>query len=75
VIAVVRDIILQYRIKDTGKTADDVRKAVIDITKAECYVEVHPGLLRIRFAADIKAEQIKAVDEYVKTEFDGVRIG
>jgi len=67
--------VITYKVKDVGKTADDYRREIEEIVKAPCFVEVHPGLLRVRISVKPSEEALRKLDKYIREEADGVRIG
>jgi len=67
--------VVEYRIKNVGKTAADFRAKAAEVTGVDCYVEVHPGLVRFRFVSEIKADKLKALDKYMREAAEGERVG
>jgi len=67
--------VVEYKIKDVGKTAADFRARAIEVTGVDCFVEVHPGLVRFRFVSEIKADKLKALDKLLKEMAEGERVG
>jgi len=67
--------VVEYRIKDVGKTAADFRAKAVEVTGIDCFVEVHPGLVRFRFVSELKADRLKALDKFMKEAAEGERVG
>jgi len=67
-------MIVEYEIKNVGKTADDLREEIIKVVGMDCFVEVHPQLVRVHFAGKLDENKLKALDKLMAEEADGERI-
>lgn len=68
-------IVLEYRIRDTGHDADYYRREVEKILGFPVYVEVHPGLLRLRLTRKPKKAKLAEVEKRLAELCDAERIG
>ena len=65
--------VVTYKVKDVGKVASDFRVYAREITGVDCFVEVHPGLVRFRFLAKLSEEKLKELDKFMSEVAEGVR--
>ena len=65
--------VVEYKVKNTGKDARYFRRKARDVTKTDCFVEVHPGLVRFRFVKELSKDKLKELDKLMKEVADGVR--
>ena len=65
--------VVEYKIKDVGKDARYFRERAVKMTGIDCFVEVHPGLVRFRFVKELGEDKLKLLDKFMREVADGVR--
>jgi len=65
--------VVTYRVKDVGKDAGYFRRLAREVTGADPFTEVHPGLVRFRFRDEVPDEKLAELDKAMAEAADGVR--
>ncbi|RLC80664.1 MAG: hypothetical protein DRJ03_21270 [Chloroflexi bacterium] len=67
-------MIVEYTIKKTGKTADEIREKIRSELAVDCFVELHPNRLKVHLSSEIPREGVRILDKIIEENLDGRRI-
>ena len=65
---------VEYTVKNTGRTADEIRKFIKDKMSIECFVAVHPNRVKVTFSSAVPESALEILDEYISEQMEGKRI-
>jgi len=70
----VKVVRIEYSVRNTGVTADDIRDFVRNALGVDCFVAIHPGRVKIVLSSPVPESALETIDSYLKEHMDGVRV-